>query len=47
MNESQIAWIKAMIVFINDSPIGCESLEGYIETDNIHGDWEAFKQSIK
>lgn len=45
MNEelkSKIIW--AMISFIDDSPIGLESLEGYWETDDIRADWEQFKE---
>jgi len=48
MTETQKNFIQAMIDFIKDSPIGAESLEGYIaDTDNIHREFNEFISSMK
>ena len=47
MTDKQKDIIKAMIEVISDLPIGCEALEGYWDTDDIHNDWNEFMESIK
>jgi hypothetical protein len=44
--QEQLEWIKAMIELVNDLPIGCEAMEPYIDSDNIHSEWAKFKESI-
>lgn len=40
-------FIDGLIELVKDLPIGCEALEGYIASDDIHSDFERFIEQTK
>ena len=44
--ERQKEILQAMINSISDSPIGAEVLLGYVDSDDIHQEWQEFKEEV-
>jgi len=46
IDDKQFKIIQALIENVDNSPIGAECLEGCWETEDLHGDWKAFKEDF-